>query len=258
MWERTLATPQRPAQHGPRAPALVSTLLLAEEADLRGLRAPGGPQWLGSHRRMPWPPRLTTRARCWRVYDSLRPPTAPPCPTRPAARQNYMMFSCFGGPQTIPELAERPRPPGPARRPGPHGVLPHSPAERAAKDRTGRPDLCHVRRSLNAFRSLDLLGYGEQQTGDPAFARYMRRHTRTLRVEIRDASEARYAEASREIHGGGASRTRSRGLTWTRPSNLSHRKYRPIPHAATGQFFELAVYLHKMQGIMRLAAGAPR
>ncbi|MCX5662091.1 MAG: hypothetical protein NTW19_20635 [Planctomycetota bacterium] len=228
-------------------PALVATLLFAEETGLWPCA-----DWLG---------RLADAiADSVDVEGSMYALTEADMKARSAralpdsGHQDYRMFSCFGGPQAFAELAER-LDHGRLRealvRMARYRMRPH--LERAQYE--GRESLHVMADSLNVFRSLDLLGYAHQVTGDEAIARHVKRLTRTIRVEVEEQPVLRFGKPS--------GRTRPKPVESRWPDDPPEiealiRQYRPIPHAAGGQLFEMAVYLHKMQAIMRLCAKSKR
>ena len=169
--------------------------------------------------------------------------TARAVPGSPPA--DFRMFSCFGAPQLFAELAER-YDHEPLRdalvRLARYQMRPWK--ERQRHEPTGKPPAdCE-----NTFRALDLLGYAYMVTKNRSFVEHVRRHTKVCRVVIRHAPESRYGKR------GAGKRLIPVNQPW--PDDPGYikmvRKYYPCPGTETSQFFEIAVYLHKMQGLMLL------
>lgn len=237
FWERILPGPgQLPTTA--HIPALISTLLVATETGLAKMD-----DWL------------------LRIADALaasvneigqiaillevdaKNQTARAVPDSTPA--DFSMFSCFGASQTYAELAER-YDHQPLRkalvRLARYQMRPRKERQRLEKGGKTRADC------LNTFRALDLLGYAFMVTKDRVFAEHVRKHTRVCRVVIRDLPEPRYGLS------GAGRRTAPVENPWPDdPHYLQRvRKYYPCPGTETAQFFEMAVYLHKMQGLMLL------
>lgn len=163
---------------------------------------------------------------------------ATPCPASRAL--SLMMFSCFGGLQSFAELAAR---------------YNHAPL-RAALVRMARAALCPpadapdaMGDSLRTFRLLDLFAYAYLHTGDPVFPAHVRAHARTVHVAVVDLPVTRYGQS------GAGRRSAPAVIPWpdeTEADRAAIRRYYPIPGTADSQFFEIAVYLHKLPGLLLL------
>ncbi len=238
MWDATLAKPRRLPLTA-HVPALVSGLLFAEESGMSAERP-----WLlaladaiaasvSEHGQM---------LALLEVDAAQR--TARPCPD--SGVLSYMMFSCFGGPQTFAELAERyDHQPLRAALVRMARYLMRSRVERARME--GGPAISDA---LAAFRGLDLLGYAYARTGDEAIARHARRHLRAIAVEVGEVPQARYG-----VRGAGrrpALIGASLGGVTARERAAARRYYPFFRRQDTSQFFQVAVYLHKLQAILEL------
>jgi hypothetical protein len=223
-------------------PSLVATMLFLEETGERDLR-----QWLLA----------VADAVAASVDESGRMSglleldatdhSAAPRPD--AAIIGFMMFSCFGGAQALAELAERYE----------HAALraalvrftryqcrPH--AERAAQEAHGSM-VCSD--ALNVFRGLDLFGYAYSLTGDTAIRDYARQHSDQLCVALEPRPAPRYGEP------GGAAAEVPVLLPWPDAPPDAEQQWRQtyplFARESAGQFFNIAVYMHKVQGAMLLA-----
>lgn len=162
---------------------------------------------------------------------------------------NYNMFSCFGAPQIFPELAERYRHQklrDALVRMARYQMLPRA-RRMELEPESGESVLAD---SYVVFRALDLLGYGYQLTGDRAIADYVEFHTKQPHVSIEAVDERRYGIAN-----GGTRQVPVEHEWHDDPGRFKElvKHYRPVPGTHTAQMFNMAVYLHKLQGIMLLA-----
>jgi len=222
-------------------PALVATLLLLDEAGLVD-----GEKWLRSIAGA-LADSVDDRGR---MADLLRldfqNQTAEAIPNRRPL--SFMMFSCFGGAQAFAELAER---------------YDHEPLRQAlvrfaryqmlSSDQRSKlvPAGYSIVRSddLLTFRALDLLAYAYSVTRAPAFRDHFRAHTKTVAVEIVRQDQTRYGVK-------GAGKVSVPVLVGWPDQKRKRSKFYPLfPPSSMSQFFNMSVYLHKMQGIMILAAG---
>ncbi|NQZ71160.1 MAG: hypothetical protein HRT89_24205, partial [Lentisphaeria bacterium] len=161
----------------------------------------------------------------------------------------HCMFSCFGGGQAFCELAER---------------YDHKPLREAmirfarfqAMDMSARASqlpqtgIIPLQKDyLNRYRALDLIGYAWQQTADPFFLQAAAGNLEHLVIEIETHQETRYGVSDA---GSIAIPVHQPWPDQAKDDNYSH--YYPLfPKTSMGQFFNIAVYLHKLQGIMLLA-----
>ncbi len=160
----------------------------------------------------------------------------------------FIMFSCFGGTQAFAELAEHydhdPLRQGLVRL-ARYQMLPAS--ERETFEPAGQAPRSEA---LTAFRALDLLGYAYQVTGDEAFVQHARRHADAPCVRIEDRPSPRYGAPD------GGTRRLPVTVVWPDASQEDAERWRrfyPLfPRTSSGQFFNIAVYLHKLQGLMLL------
>jgi hypothetical protein len=240
MFDRSLAKPTRwPATA--HIPALVSTLLVAQETGMADVN-----DWLKALADSLAQGVNELGQMCaWIEVDASRR-TARALPE--SGPISFMMFSCFGGVQSFAELAER----------YDHDAL------RQALVRMARYQMLPVAKRcklepqnlpsvytevVNTFRGLDLLGYAYQVTGDPKIRRHARRGLRFVRVRIVDQPESRYG-----IRGTGMRRIPAQ-YEWPERDAKTKKMpaiWYPFPGSEMAQMFEMAVYLHKSQGIMVL------
>jgi hypothetical protein len=241
MWDRQFSSPKQ-AGLTALVPALASTLLVAEETGLRDART-----WLtaiadalaGS---------LTESGQLRaRLTVDARGQAAQPVHDAPAV--DFMMLSSFGGIETFAELAERydHRPLRDALvRYARYLILPR--ARRQALD----PGFATPPDSTIAFRALNLLGYAFAVTGDRTFPAYARPHLARPLVRIGALPCPRYGRpgaASRPAPFGVPAPDAPRG--WEQRARRFYPFFAPTDIA---QFFQIAGYLHKAQGVMLLAA----
>ena len=172
--------------------------------------------------------------------------SAEPVPDAPAI--GFMMFSCFGGAQAFAELAERYDHVGLREalvRFARYQMLPLEVRQRHEP----RGQLCWGD-MLNTFRALDLYGYAYAVTGDSAFKERVAEHTQTAHVTLEQRPEPRYGVP------GTASRTVPMLVEWPDTPAESHQRWRRwyprFPRHSSGQLFNMAVYMHKIQGLMLL------
>jgi hypothetical protein len=241
-WRRRFAAPAA-TNMTCEVPALVASLLLADET--------------GSDEAAEWLDALadalaesideTGRLAAMLELDAGRLSARPRPESGPLS---FMMFSCFGGAQCFAELAERLGHDG--LRAGLVRMARYQMLGAAQRRRLeGGSDNAVCGDSNNAFRALDLLGYAYSKTGDAAFVRYFRRHTRALCVRIEDRPEPRYGRP------GAGLRRMPVSVPWPRErqaARASLRRYYPlIAPESMSQLFSIAVYLHKMQAIQVLS-----
>ena len=225
-------------------PSLVATLLLLEES---GLEA--GETWLRALADAVAASVDESGAmRAFLTLDAQRQ-QAEPVPEAPVIC--FMMFSCFGGAQAFAELAER----------YDHGAL------REALVRFARYQMLPQKERqerelgnqllpadmLNTFRALDLLGYAYSVTGDPAFRERAADHARTVCVGLQPRPEPVYGVPA------ATSRTVPLLVDWPDTPTENRRRWKEwyplFPRHSSGQFFNMAVYMHKIQGLMLLLTG---
>jgi hypothetical protein len=163
----------------------------------------------------------------------------------------YIMFSCFGGPQAFCELAER-YDHQPLRdalvRLARYQIMP-----KAERDQlTGKQPEGFGSHKNNLYRGLDLIGYAWQVTRDPIFPESVREMLEHRLVRIENHPDTRYGVV------GAGTRAVPVGHMWsdrTESEDAAQRRHYPLFQASSqGQFFNIAVYLHKLQGVMALLA----
>ncbi len=250
MWNKRFAKSYSVDVHA-TIPALVATLLTAEETGIRSCEA-----WLrvladGIAASIDERGVLAGRLNVGADGRACEPdPGAPPC--------NFMMFSMFGGAQIFAELAER------YNHAGLRGGLVRFAryqagdlASRLAIE--GNPDdpieLIRVQPdSVNTFRALDLFGYAYLQTGDEVFKQALSSMCDYLPVAIEQRPELRYATRA------GNQRVVPVGKAWPDENDprrvASIKKLLPdfdVPQEQ-GQFLKIAIWLQKLQGAAVLGA----
>ena len=225
-------------------PSLVATMLFLEETGLRGCE-----RWL---RAVADAIAASVDERgCMRAFMLLDS-------RRESARAvdgnsviSFMMFSCFGGAQAFAELAERYDHAGLRSalvRFARYQMRPAAERQACEGGQAACPD------TQNAFRALDLLAYAAAVSGDSAFRAYARRHGGYVAVRLEERADTRYGDSD-----GG---TRVVPVSVAPPdasstTRLRWRHHYPLfPRSSHGQLFKMAVYMHKLQGLMALFEGA--
>ena len=228
-------------------PALVSTLLLAQETGLAEVE-----KWLESLADA-LAESVTEQGQLMNaLLVNSTDMTAAPVADGEAV--SFMMLSQFGGPQAFAELAERydhNRLRQALVRFARYRMLPRNTRRKMERFGNYRGADC-----FDVFRALDLLGYAYAVTKDPAILKYTREHMRSARVAIEDQLQRRYGVE-------GASKRTVPVLAAfpdEPPSDATwwKQKYPLIPQAGALQFYNISMYLHKMQGLMLLAGSTKR
>ena len=167
-------------------------------------------------------------------------------PVPGAAVISYMMWSCFGGAQAFAELAERYDHDALRQalvRFARYQMLPA--AERRALE---GPNASVMAQHENVFRGFDLFAYAGAVSGDAAFARHVAAHLHPLSLQETRVPATRYGR-----------RAAARRLPCVAPwpdvdravAEAGWRRYYPLfARRSSGQTFHLAVYLHKLPGLL--------